>query len=55
MPPQKLRALQASVQKRPLPPAAVLEALATANQRMNSSRAGDRRVFEALVLRLVVG
>jgi DNA polymerase-3 subunit delta len=52
MPPQKLRAVQAMVQKRPMSPSQVLEELAQANHGMNSSRAGDRRVFEALILRL---
>ena len=52
MPPQKLRAVQAMVQKRPISPSQMLEELAKANHGMNSSRAGDRRIFEALVLRL---
>lgn len=54
MPPGKIRAIQQVVERRPLPPSVVLEELARANQRMNSSRAGDRRVFEALVLRLAL-
>lgn len=53
MPPQKLRALKELVQKRPVSPSAVLEELAAVNRAMNSSRAGDRRVFEAFVLRLL--
>jgi hypothetical protein len=42
------------VQKRPVSPSAWLDALAVAARRMNSSRAGDRRVIEAFVLGLVV-
>jgi DNA polymerase-3 subunit delta len=53
MPPFKLRALREAIQRHPLDAAAILHDLAAANQGMNSSRAGDRRVFEALVLRLV--
>lgn len=52
MPPQKIRAARELVARRPISPSALLEELAAANQGMNSSRAGDRRVFEALVLRL---
>lgn len=54
MPPFKLRAVRAMVEKRPVSPSAWLEALAVAARRMNSSRAGDRRVLEAFVLGLVV-
>lgn len=52
MPPQKLRAVREMIARRPLSPSAILEEIATVNRAMNSSRAGDRRVFEALVLRL---
>lgn len=53
MPPQKLRVLREQVQKRPVSPSAVLEELAAVNRAMNSSRAGDRRIFEAFILRLL--
>lgn len=52
MPPQKIRAVREFVSKRPISPSVLLEELAAVNRAMNSSRAGDRRVFEALVLRL---
>jgi DNA polymerase-3 subunit delta len=55
MPPQKLRTLREVVTKRPVSPSALLEELARVNRRMNSSRAGDRRVLEGFVLRLVAG
>ena len=48
----KLRAVRAAVEARPVSPSAWLEELAVASRRMNSSRAGDRRVFEAFVMRL---
>ena len=54
MPPFKLRAVRERVERRPISPSAWLEALATAARRMNSSRAGDRRVIEAFVLGLVI-
>ncbi len=54
MPPQKLRAVRDLVERRPWSPSALLEELAQVNRRMNSSRAGDRRILEAFVLRLVV-
>lgn len=54
MPPFKLRAVRAAVEARPVSPSGWLEELAVANRRMNSSRAGDRRVLEAFVMRLVV-
>jgi DNA polymerase-3 subunit delta len=53
MPPHKLRAVRELVDRRPWSPSALLEELAQVNRRMNSSRAGDRRIFEAFVLRLV--
>jgi DNA polymerase-3 subunit delta len=53
MPPQKLRMIREVVAKRPVSPSALLEELAAVNHKMNSSRAGDRRIFEAFVLRLV--
>lgn len=54
MPPHKLALVRSMVQKRPVSPSAWLDALAVAARRMNSSRAGDRRVIEAFVLGLVV-
>lgn len=53
MPPAKLRAIRELVQRRPVSPSAMLEELAAVNRAMNSSRAGDRRIFEAFVLRLL--
>lgn len=53
LPPQKVRAIRDSVGRRPLSPSATLEELAAVNRAMNSSRAGDRRVVEAWILRLV--
>lgn len=52
MPPQKVRAVRELVARRPVSPSALLEEIAAVNRQMNSSRAGDRRVFEALILRL---
>lgn len=54
MPPNVARAMRETLQKVTLSPASIMEELAVANRRMNSSRAGDRRTFEALVLRLTV-
>ncbi len=53
MPPQKIRVLREQIAKRPVRPSVVLEELAAVNRAMNFSRAGDRRVFEAFVLRLL--
>lgn len=53
LPPQKIRAIRELVSKRPLSPSATLEELAAVNRAMNSSRAGDRRILEAWILRLV--
>jgi DNA polymerase-3 subunit delta len=53
MPPQKLRMMREQVAKRPVSPSAMLEEVAAVNRAMNSSRAGDRRIFEAFVLRLL--
>lgn len=55
MPPQKLRDVRKAVEARPQSPSALLEELAEVNRRMNSSRAGDRRILEGFVLRLVAG
>jgi DNA polymerase-3 subunit delta len=54
MPPFKMAAVRAMVEKQPVSPSAWLEALAVAGRRMNSARAGDRRVLEDFVLGLVV-
>lgn len=54
MPPQKLRQVRDRIEKRPLSPSAVLNEIAAVNRAMNSSRAGDRRVLEAWLLRLLV-
>jgi DNA polymerase-3 subunit delta len=53
MPPQKLRAVKEMVSRRPISPSAMLEEVAAVNRAMNSSRAGDRRILEAFVLRLL--
>lgn len=53
MPPQKARAIREMLTRRPLSPRQLLEELAEVNTGMNSSRAGERRVFEAWILRLV--
>ncbi len=52
MHPRAAQSIRALVQKRPVSPSAVLEEIASVNRAMNSSRAGDRRVFEAWVVRL---
>lgn len=54
MPPQKIRAVTQLVQRSPIAPSVVLEELARANHAMNRSRAGDRRIFEGLVMRLTI-
>ena len=46
-------AIREVVAKRPVSPSAMLEELAAVNRAMNYSRAGDRRIFEGFVLRLV--
>ena len=50
-----MRAAQAAIRAQPLSTARVLETLAAANEKMNSSRTGDRRVLEGLVLALSAG
>jgi DNA polymerase-3 subunit delta len=52
VPSRKLRAAERLLRERPLHPAHIFEALAEANRDFNRSRAGDRRVFEALVMSL---
>ena len=49
----KLDGMTRALRRRPLAPARILRRLADANLDMNSHRAGDRRSFEGLVLRLV--
>lgn len=53
MPPWKLKAAQRALQAHPVAAARLLDQLVQTNQRMNSHRAGDRRVFEGLVLALL--
>lgn len=50
--PRTASAVKALIQKRPVSPSAMLDEIANVNRAMNSSRAGDRRVFEAWVVRL---
>ena len=52
MRPDTARAVRALLQEKPISPSALLEEVAVAARRMNSSRAGDRKIFEALILRL---
>jgi len=52
---RKLRAARARLERHPMRPAPILEALTRANRRLNSARVGERRVFEALVLELTTG
>jgi DNA polymerase-3 subunit delta len=52
VPSGKLRAAERLLRERPLHPAHIFDALAVANREFNRSRAGDRRVFEALVMSL---
>lgn len=54
MPPNVLRSIKELVSKTQIRPSVLLEELAATSRAMNSSRAGDRRIFEALVLRLTV-
>jgi len=46
------REAERSLRAKPLSPAAVLATLARANRQLNRSRAGDRRVFERLIMQL---
>lgn len=50
--PRTAAMVKALIQKRPVSPSAMLDEIANVNRAMNSSRAGDRRVFEAWVVRL---
>lgn len=51
----KRGAARQALERRPLSPAKILGALARANRDMNRSPAGDRRIFEALILELTAG
>jgi DNA polymerase-3 subunit delta len=53
MHPSKARNAESALRRNPLNTAQVLETLAAANEKMNSSRVGDRRVLEGLVLNLL--
>jgi DNA polymerase-3 subunit delta len=55
MHPRKARRAEAALRTNPLHVVQVLETLAAANEKMNSSRVGDRRVLEGLVLNLLSG
>ncbi len=55
VPARKREAAERQLRRRLLDPARTLESLARANRELNRSRAGDQRVFEALVLRLTAG
>lgn len=52
MPSAKLRQAQESLGRKPIDPAGILEMLSRANREFNRSPAGDRRLFEALILNL---
>jgi DNA polymerase III subunit delta len=52
MPRRKLEAATAAIRSRPIPVARMLDQIASANADLNRSRAGDRRVFEGLLLQL---
>lgn len=52
MPQAKKAAARQSLQQRPLSPSRLLGALARTNREMNRSPAGDRRIFEGLILEL---
>jgi DNA polymerase III delta subunit len=52
---RKMDAARNMLHRRPIDAPRLLADLATANEGFNSSRAGDRRVFEGLLLRLTAG
>ncbi len=52
---RKLDAARRNLKARPLRPDVVLGALTRANRRLNASRAGGQRIFEALVMELTTG
>lgn len=54
MPQAKKAAARQALQQRPLSPSRLLAALARANREMNRSPAGDRRIFEGLIMELTV-
>jgi DNA polymerase-3 subunit delta len=54
-PSSKIQAAQRLLQQRPLSASRIMRALADANQAFNRSRAGDRRVFEGLIMELAAG
>jgi len=53
MPRRKLNAAQDALRQRPIDPSRIMNRIATANGELNRSRAGDRRIFEGLLLQLV--
>lgn len=55
MPRRKLNAAQDALRHRPIDAPRMIDTLARANGELNRSRAGDRRVFEGLLLGLVTG
>ena len=55
MPRRKLNAAQDALRHRPIDAPRMIDKLAQANGELNRSRAGDRRVFEGLLLGLVAG
>ena len=52
MPGRKMSAAQDALRRRPLDSTRIFDTLASANRSFNRSRAGDRRVFEGLLLSL---
>ena len=55
MPRRKLNAAQDALRHRPIDAGRMMDRIAKANGELNRSRAGDRRVFEGLLLELVSG
>jgi len=55
MPRGKLNAAQDALRRRPIDGSRMMDHIAAANGELNRSRAGDRRVFEGLLLTLVAG
>ena len=53
MPRRKLNSAQDALRRRPIDSARLLSRLAEANGELNRSRAGDRRIFEGLLMELV--
>jgi len=52
MPGRKMSAATAALRRQPIDPTRIFDTLAAANRALNRSRAGDRRVFEGLLLEL---